>query len=501
MTSASFARPGGPALLAWILAAALAAPALSAAADGIVDHPDKLVFQELDYRPPRPDAYRHLLKCGATAYVAESPDLSTFEITVLVRTGSMYEPADKAGLADITGYLMRNGGVEGMTAGDLEEKLAYLAAEISVNVDESRASARLFCLAKDADAGLDLLGRILRTPAFDQQAIDRYRGDLLSEMGQRNASTQAIESREWAFLMYGEHPSTRRYRTTERSVTSITRDDLVAFHRQYFFPANFIIAVSGDFKTRDVLAKLDKMMAGWPNHRLDLPEIPEAVPDPRPGVYVVAKEDVNQSRIRAGHIGVKRDIPDEYALSVMNDILGGGGFTSRIVSRVRSDEGLAYSAGSAFDRPVLYPGTFRAYFQTKHATAAFGTRLILDEINRIRTETCDSATVEMSKAGFVSAVVNPFASRNAVVNTFADDQFTGRADDYWQNYVANIKAVTPEAVRAAAEKYLRPDRLVFLVVGDPEAVERGSDKHPERFSDFGEVTVLPMRAPMTLEPK
>lgn len=484
---------------AGVLAAALALPAFALAADDIVDHPDKLTFEELNYQPPRPDAYRHTLKSGATAYVAENHEFSTFELSILVRTGSMYEPPEKAGLADITGYLMRNGGVEGMTAKQVEEKLAYLAGEISVSIDEARGTARLFCLAKDMDAGLDLLARILRTPAFDQQALDRYRADVLSEMQQRNSSTQGIERREWAFLMYGDHPSTRRLRATEKSVNSITRDDLIAFHKQYFFPRNFIFAVSGDFKTKEVLARLDKMLAGWPSHELELPAVPDALPDPAPGVYLVAKGDVNQSRICVGHIGVKRDIPEQYALMVMNDILGGGGFTSRIVSRVRSDEGLAYNAGSAFERPVLYPGTFRAWFQTKHATAAFGTGLIVEEIKRIRTETCDPEVVENSKAGFIGEVVNPFASKSFIVGTFAEDDYTGRPDDYWQNYVANIKAVTPDDVRAAAEKFLHPDRLVYLVIGDPEAVEQGSDKHPERFSDFGKVTILPLRDPMTLE--
>jgi len=216
---------------------------------------------------------------------------------------------------------------------------------------------------------------------------------------------------------------------------------------------------------------------------------------------MIKKEDVNQSRIRVGHIGVQRDMPDEYALIVMNDILGGGGFTSRITRRVRSDEGLAYSTGSTFERPVLYPGTFRAWFQTKHATGAFGTRLIVDEIERIRTEKCEAEIVENSKASFISNLVNPFSSKNRIVNTFAGDDYTGRPDDYWQNYAKNMEAVTPDAVLAAAKKYLHPDKLVFLVVGDPEAVQKGSDKHDERFSDFGEITVLPLRDPLTLEIK
>jgi zinc protease len=478
---------------------ALAGPRLHLFAGEIVDHPDKLVFEELNYTPPSPEDYRHTLESGVTVYAAENHELPTFDLTILVRTGSIYEPVEKAGLAKMTGYLMRNGGTRDMTASQIDERLAYLAGDITVAIDDTQGVVRLFCLSKDMDEGLDLVTKILRTPVFDQQALDRYRADLISGMEQRNASTQDIEMREWQFLMYGDHPCTIPYRRTAASVNSITREDLAAFHEKYFFPGNFIIAVSGDFDTTDLLGKLDTMTTDWPSHELSLPEIPDQIPDPKPGVYMIAKEDVNQSRIRVGHIGVKRDIPDEYALMVMNDILGGGGFTSRIVRRVRSDEGLAYSAGSRFDRPVEYPGTFRAYFQTKHETAAFGTRLILDEIVRIRSELCDTETVENSKAGFISGVVNPFSSNTAIVNTFAADDYTGRPDDYWQHYTENMRAVTPEDVLTAAQKYLHPDKLVFLVVGDPEAVEQGSGEHPERFSDFGKTTLLPLRDPLTLE--
>lgn len=483
------------------VSAAVLLPASLVAADEIVDHPDKLKFKKLKYKPPKPDTYRHTLKCGATAYVAENHEVPTFQLTVLVRTGSMYEPVEKAGLADMTGYLMRNGGVEGMTANELDERIAFLAGEISINIRGSRGTASLFCLSKDIDEGLELLQKVLRIPVFDQEALNRYRRDVLSELEQRNSSPRAIENREWQFLMYGDHPSTVPYRRTEKSINSITREDMIDFHKRFFFPNNFIFAVSGDFKTDEILEKLDVMLAGWPDHELNLATIPDQIPDPVPGVYMIKKEDVDQSRIRIGHIGVMRDIPDQYALMVMNDILGGGGFTSRIVRRVRSDEGLAYSTGSAFERPILYPGIFRAWFQTKHATAAFGTRLIVDEINRIMVEKCDEATVDNAKASFISNVVNPFSSRNSIVNTFADDDYTGRPDDYWRNYTKNMEAVTTDDVLAAARKYLHPDRLLFLVIGDPEAVLKGSDKHDERFSDFGEITILPLRDPMTLEIK
>ncbi len=231
------------AALVTILALTVAfAFAPSATAGDIVDHPDKLKYEKLKYQPPKPQDYRHTLKCGATAYVIENPEMPTFELTILVRTGSIYDPVEKAGLSDMAGYLMRNGGVEGMTAKELDERLAYLAGEISVDIESDRGEVSLFCLSKDIDEGLDLLKKVIRTPVFDQSALDRYRTDILSELEQRNASTSDIESREWEFLLYGDHPCTTPYRRTEQSVNSITPEDLTAFHEKYFFPKNFIFA-------------------------------------------------------------------------------------------------------------------------------------------------------------------------------------------------------------------------------------------------------------------
>lgn len=473
--------------------------AASAGAGEIVDHPDKLKFDELKYEPPDPDDYRHTLKNGIPVYIAENHEVPTFELSILVRTGSMYEPLVKAGLSEMTAYAMRNGGTADMSAHDIEERLAFLAGTISVHIRDDMGNARLFCLAKDMDEGLAILKGMLKTPAFEQEMIDRHRVDILSELEQRNSSTGAIESREWSFLMYGDHACTRSERRTASSINAITRDDLVGFHGTYFFPKNFIFAVSGDFKAKDVLKKLEAFCADWPSRDIVLPPISDQIPDPQPGVYMIPKPDVNQSRIRIGHIGVKRDIPEKFALELMNDILGGGGFTSHITRRVRSDEGLAYSTGSRFDRPVLYPGTFRAWFQTKHETAAFGSRLIVDEIERMRDEPCSAEELETSKASYIGRLVDFFSSKNSIVNTFANDEYTGRDKDYWRNYRKNVEAVTVADIQAVAQRYLHPDKLVFLVVGDPDAVMRGSEKHPESFDDFGEVKVLPLRDPVTLK--
>src|SRR5882724_7062187 len=164
---------------------------------------------------------------------------------------------------------------------------------------------------------------------------------------------------------------------TKSSVDSITRQDLLDFHKQYYHPGSFLFAVSGDFNSQAMIAKLEKMLSDWPASKAQVPPVPKPSYLPQPGVYMVNKPDVNQGRVSMGHLGTMRDNPDFYALSIMDDILGGGGFTSRIMSRVRSDEGLAYHASSDYGFGVYYDGVFQASFESKSPTCAQAAAIVL----------------------------------------------------------------------------------------------------------------------------
>ena len=186
---------------------------------------------------------------------------------------------------------------------------------------------------------------MLREPRFQEDRLALAKEQALQEMKKRNDDSADIEGREWNVLLYGEEHFTNRF-TTEASVKAITRDDLVAFHRQYFHPANMIAAVSGAFTRAEMVRKLEAAFASWPSpEAASCRPIPATIATAAPGLYRIQK-DVNQGRVSIGLPTVKRDHPDVYALEVMNEILGGSGFTSRITKTVRSNEGLAYSAGS-----------------------------------------------------------------------------------------------------------------------------------------------------------
>jgi zinc protease len=463
-------------------------------------HPRDLKYTTLSFTPPKREQYRHVLSNGVVAYLVEDHDLPLVNVSTLIRTGSYLDPAGKEGLASLTGAQMRAGGTTSKTAEEFDEAADFLAATISSFIGGTQANATVNFLAKDIDQGLGLYFDMMKNPRFQEDRLKLAKSQILQNMERRNDRTDAIEGREWGRLMYGDHFSTKE--TTKASIEGITREDMIAFHQKYYQPGGFIFAVSGDFNTKEMIAKLEAAMKGWPVNKQAVPEVPKPSAMPVAGVYAVHKADVNQGRVSLGHTGSLRDNPDSYALSIMNDILGGGGFTSRITSRVRSDEGLAYSAGSNFGMGVYYPGVFRAAFQSKNPTTSQAIDIIMEEINRVRTAKVSAEELETAKNSAIEVFPRNFATAAQVAGIFAGDEYTKRSPDYWTTYRDRIKAVTVDEVQRVAQKYLQPDKLVVLVVGNIDEISKGNPDKPQhslmKIAKDGQIHRIPLPDPLTM---
>ena len=473
------------------------------AATEIPDRPEKLGFPPLAYEPPDPSQYRVPLKAGPVAYVVADHELPLVSVQVIVRTGSYLDPAGREGLASMVGALLVRGGAGSKTAEEMEERLAFLAAQLGSSIAGDSGSVSLNLLSKDLPEGLQLLKEVLSQPRFQADKLDLRRQQTIQEMKQRNDDSADIEARELAALSQGPNFWTSRL-PTGASITAITREELQAFHRKWFHPANFTVAVSGDFDRDDMIRRLETLFADWPYRGETPPPIPTNLSPAAPGVYVVDK-DVPQGRVSVVLPGVMRDDPDYPAIQVMNDILGGGGFTARIMSRVRDDEGLAYSAGSAFPGGTWYPSTFRAAFQSKSRTVTYASSIVLEEMRKIVDKPVTAEELQTAKRSFIDTFPENFNTKGKVAGIFARDEYTGRFTKdpgFWKTYRQKLESVSPADVQRVAAKHLHPDRVAILVVGKKDEILKPHPDHPVKFEELsaGGIRELPLRDPLTLEP-
>ena len=420
-----------------------------------------------------------------------------------IRGGSYLDPKGKEGLAGLTGSLMARGGIPSSPADELDEELEFLAARLSSSLGGLNGSVSLNLLSKDVERGFEILRAVLAAPSFQEDKLALSKTQALQGLKQRNDDSRNIESRERNFLAYGEDFWFNRH-TTAASLEGIRREDLLAFHHEWVHPRNFVVSISGDFDREAMLKRLDGVFAAWPHPGKKTPPVPQQREYGKSGVYIVDK-DVNQGRVSIILPGIRWDDPDYYAIQMMNDVLGGGGFTSRITNRVRSDEGLAYSARSAFPGGAHYPVVFRAGFQSKSRTVAFATSIVLEEIERITLEPVTAEELLTAKKSFIDTFPNNFASASQVVSVFAGDEMIGRyakQPDYWANYRDNIEVVDIAAVQRVAKRRLNLGQVIILIVGQKEEILKGHPDHPVNLGRLakGGVKELPMRDPLTMQP-
>ena len=456
--------------------------------------PSDLTYPALKYEPPSPKDFRVVYAGGLRAYVQEDKSLPLFNITAIVNCGDLYVPKDKAGLGTVLGDQLIKGGTATREGSTIEDRIDFLGGSLSFNVGERTSMLSLSVLSKDLDEGLTLFFDVLRNPAFREEPLKLAKARFIEQLRQANDQPSTVLNREFERLLYGDNAVT--WQPTKATYEGITAADLKAFHDRYFAPKNVILAVSGDLGKAALKARIDKLAAGWKGGSIAFPPLPAAFPNPEPGVYFVQKA-INQGYISMGHLGIEDTNPDYFAVQVMNFILGGGSFTSRITTKVRSDEGLSYNQGSRFAYRWGLPGTFSGYVQTKSSTVGYAISLINAEFNRIRTEPVSDAEMETAVNYYLESFADNFQSAQSTMMSFANLEMTGKPMDYYKTYRSKIQAVTKAKVQEAATKYIHPDKEIILIVGDWEPCNKGGDKWPGPLDKLGKVHKIPLTDPMT----
>ncbi len=440
----------------------------------------KFKYKPIEFTPPKPE--RLVLDNGMVLYLLEDHDLPVFRVSARVRTGAIYEPGEKAGLANLVGNIMRRGGTKSRPSEQINEELEFIAASVETQIGRESGSASLSSMKKDIDKGLEIFADVLMNPEFPEEMIRKEKDELLEEIRRENDSPRQIVFREFRKILYkADHPYSRKINGYKNTIESITRDDMIAFHKKYFHPNNVIMGISGDFNSKEIVEKIKSVFAEWKNTEINFPEVPAVEKEFKRSVNYIYK-DVNQATVVFGHIGINRLNKDYFPIKIMNFILGGGGFTSRIPSKVRSDEGLAYSAYSAFHTPRDL-GFFFASCQTKSESTVRAINLALDEVRKIREEQVDDEELELAKDTYINQFIFKFTSSASVVGQMVGIEYEGLPLNYLETYVDSIKVVTKEDIARVAKEYLHPDDMKLLVIGDME-------KFDKPLTEFGDVNTI-----------
>jgi len=440
-------------------------------------------FKPLNFVPPKVD--RVVLENGMILYLLEDHDLPIFNITARIRTGAIYEPQEKAGLASLTGFVMRSGGTVSMPADKMNEELEFMAASVETGIDRESGSANLSTLKKDIDKSLKIFADVLMNPAFPEDKIRMRKDEVIESIRRENDNPSQIAQREFRKIMYdSKHPYSRKVEGTLESIEKITREDMVAFHKKYFRPNNIILGISGDFNKDDIIKKLNTVFAGWKKEEIQFPEVPKVDRRFEKAVFYAYK-DINQANVIMGHLGIHRKSPDYFPVMIMNFILGGGSFTARIPGRIRSDEGLAYSAFSAF-QTARDIGIFFVSCQTKLESTNRAISIALEELEKIRKTPIDKDELVLAKETFMNQFIFRFTTSASIVGQKVDIEYEDLPLNYLETYIANVQAVTQEDVQKVARKYLHPDEVKILVVGDKEKFDKPLDS-------FGKVNVIELQ--------
>lgn len=410
------------------------------------------------------------LGSGIDLFVSEKHDLPLVSFTLLMLGGAdQFEKADRRGVASLTASMLS----EGTTTRDgeaLSNALQLLGTSVSVGIGSESGSMGFISTTGKFPQTLDILVDMLLRSTFPAPALERLRGQRLVALTASKAQPGVIASRVFPKVVYGTgHPFGQL--VTEETLKAITRDDVVAFHKNYFQPGRAAIVVVGDVTPASVKATVEKALAAWPpggsKPAFAYPPLPERSPTT---IYLVDKPGAAQSTFAIGLPGPPRTTPDYYAIEVMNTLLGGM-FQSRLNANIREEKGLSYGVSSRF----MFgkgPGAFRAGGDIISAKSDVALTEFVKEFRGIQgSRPATDDELQESKNALAQSLPERFASVSSIGSAIGALWLQGLPDSYYQQYQKAINAVTKADLVRVAKQYIDLDHLAIVIVGDRATIE------------------------------
>ncbi len=427
-------------------------------------------YRDLKYPPLRPFADPKIdtftLPNGMKVFLLEDHELPMVSGLARIRTGNLFDPPAKVGLASLTGMAMRTGGTRQMTGDDLDRNLDGMAARVESTVGESSAEVSFSTLTENAPDVLAMFRDVLTAPAFRIDKVDLARMQLRASVSRRNDDPQAILTRQFSALLYGAG-SPYGWEMQHDHLNRIVRTDLQAFHKRYFFPRNVMLAVWGDFESAKMKERLEQLFASWTAEQPAVPEFPKVEAAPAPGIYLAKKLDLPQTFFAIGHLGGRIADKDYAPLTVMAGILGGGS-SSRLYQRLHMRVGNVYTVSAQWAAAYDHPGLFEISGSAKSLSTVATLKAIQEELERIRTTPVSDEELRAARDGALERLVFASDTSRKILDRMLTYQYFGYPADFLQQYQKTLAAVSAADVLRVAKQYLKPTELTTLVVGNPD---------------------------------
>jgi zinc protease len=424
--------------------------------------------------PPLPrfspqEPVRVQLQNGMVIFLQPNHELPLIDATMRIRGGSRDEPAEKTGMLDIYGEVWRTGGTEQRSGDQMDDLLEARAAKVETGSNEDSTFISFGCLKEDFDPVFQMYVELLQHPAFRDDKIDLARKQMNTEIARRNDDTDSIATREGTRLAFG--PKNPYARIAEYdTVSAVTRDDLLAWHKAHVSPNNIIFGITGDFDPKQMESKLRQTFEPWPKGpQVEPPKITFA--PAKPGLYLVHKGDVNQSSVQMVGLGIERRNADYFAVQVMNEVLGGG-FSSRLFKNLRTKEGLAYSVGGGVGAAWDHPGMTDLEIGTKSSTTLRSIEGLWQQMDELRTSPPTEEELQRAKDSILNSFIFRFDTPGKVLRERMAYEYYGYPADWLERYRAAIEKVTVADVKRVIDKYIHKEQLAVLVVGNSEEFEK-----------------------------
>jgi zinc protease len=467
-------------LYGFLVITVLNAPAFAAP---IPAHPSRLAYDTLRWTVPLGDPYRMVLKNGMRAYVAVDSQLPLIKMTVYIHYGTLLDPKGREGESTLMTTLMRTGGTANFPADTLDALIDRFAMDISLKSSEDLLQVSASFLSEYTDTALSFLREIIFFPRFDEKKLEKEKKIYIDGVRHRFDNPGPTLDIAYQKVMYQATAASTM--ATENSIKKIARANLADLHRKILAPGAMICAIAGMFDRGQMIARLEKTFSSTARSRVaPFPGI-QAKPAVR---CLVVHKPISQVYVRFGIPVFKRPHPDYYPVSVANMILGGGGFTSRLGTVVRSDAGLTYSIYSSAESNYTYPGTWYVEFFTKNESFPRAVTLALSVIDSLRKSGVTDKELANAKASLIDEMPSRFRTPYDIVSTYAWNEYFGRPADIFKVYADSIRVISRDAVQRVMKTWLDPAAFTFTVVGDTAALAK---YHTDGAYDFN--TIIPRK--------